>query len=113
MNGMDALERVQIRLGKDSAEYDDDLIEDVLESAKHAILCRRYPFGIPDGVTEVPDQYKDLQVRVAIDMLNRMGAEGETQHTENGITRIYEKNRGWISSSLLQEVTPIAGVVFR
>lgn len=110
---MDALDRVKVRLGHDIADYDDALIEDVLESAKAAILSRRFPFGIPEGVEEVPVQYADLQVRIALDMINRIGVEGETQHTENGITRIYEKNMGWISESLLREVIPMAGVLYQ
>lgn len=107
-----ALERVRVRLGNDGAEYSDELIEDVLESAKCAILTRRYPFGIPDGVKTIPAQYEDLQVRLCIDMINRIGVEGETQHTENGITRIYEDRNGWMSYSILREVTPMCGVVY-
>lgn len=109
----DVFERVKIRLGGDTAEFSDEIIEDVLESAGSAILARRYPFGVPEDVTEVPERYKDLQVRCAIDIINRMGVEGETQHTENGITRIYEKNAGWLSESLLREVIPVAGVVLK
>jgi len=110
---MDMLERVRVRLGDDGAEYSDELIEDVLESAKSAILNRRYPFGIPEGVTKVPAQYEDLQVRAAIDMINRIGVEGETQHTENGITRIYEDRNGWLSSTIMREVTPFCGVIYK
>lgn len=110
---MDALSRVKVRLGNDTTDYSDELIADVLESAKAAILSRRYPFGIPEDAQYVPVQYADLQVRIAIDMINRMGVEGETQHTENGITRIYEKNQGWISESLLREVIPVCGVIYQ
>ena len=107
------LDRIRVRLGNDGAEYTDELIEDVLESAKSAILNRRYPFGIPEDVTEVPKQYEDLQVRAAIDIINRIGVEGETQHTENGITRIYEVGNGWVSSSIMKEVTPLCGVIYK
>ena len=110
---MDTFERVRIRLGGDTAEYPDELIEDVLKSAEAAILARRYPFGVPEDVVEVPERYKDLQVRCAIDMINKIGVEGETQHTENGITRIYEQHVGWVSESLLREVIPVAGVIIR
>lgn len=109
----DAFERVRIRLGNDDAEYSDEIIEDVLQSAASAILARRYPYGIPEDVTDVPERYKDLQVRCAIDLINKIGVEGETQHTENGITRIYEQHVGWISESLLREVIPVAGVILR
>lgn len=58
--------------------------------------------------TYVEDRYLDLQYRIALDLYNRQGAEGEMKHTENGITRDYESS--WISAQLLEEVAPFVGV---
>ena len=49
------------------------------------------------------------QVEVAAYLLNKRGAEGETAHSENGISRSYED--GDVPSSLLRDIVPYAGVV--
>ncbi len=100
---MDALERLKLRTG----EPDERVLLDCLESAKSAIQSRRFPFG--DWPDELETRYLDLQYRIAMDLYNKTGAEGETAHSENGISRSYESS--WISEQLLQEVTPLAGVI--
>lgn len=100
---MDILERLQLRTG----EYDTDILSDCLESAKFAILSRRYPYAktLPE---EMESRYLDLQFRCALDLYNKIGAEGQLTHNENGISRVYESS--WISDQLLSEVVPICGV---
>lgn len=98
---MDNLERLKLRTG----EGNEDILLDCLESAKAAILSRRFPFG---GSNELEPQYEDLQFRCALDIYNKAGAEGQLGHTENGISRSYEA--AWISTQLLLEVTPYCGV---
>ena len=100
---MDNLERLKLRTG----EADEAILEDCLESARAAIMARRYPYG--DWPDELESRYLDLQFRCAMDLYNKIGAENEIAHSENGISRSYESS--WISESLLQEVTPIAKVV--
>lgn len=134
---MTNLERMKLRTG----EADEAVLIDCLESAKAAILSRRFPYGNwPTKETEVvippvtdidPDtgetvvvtpgrtetytetvleaRYNDLQYRCAIDLYNKTGAEGQTSHTENGISRSWGAE--WISTDLLNEVTPMVGVV--
>ena len=78
-----------------------------MESAKAIIMSRRFPFGqVP---TEIEERYKDLQIRIAVEMFNKRGAEGETAHSENGISRSYSS--AGVSEELLREITPKAGVV--
>ena len=59
--------------------------------------------------TYVETRYEDLQYRIALDLYNKQGAEGETGHNENGINRSFESS--WISEQLLREVTPYCGAV--
>lgn len=59
--------------------------------------------------TYVEDRYLDLQYRIALDLYNKMGAEGQLSHSENGVSRAYESS--WISAQLLEEVTPFVGTV--
>jgi hypothetical protein len=102
---MTQLERLRIRItGKDIS---DEELEDILESAKAVILSRRYPFG--DFPEDIEPRYKDLQIRIAVEMFNKIGAEGETAHSENGVSRTYSSAS--VSEELLREITPKAGVV--
>lgn len=101
---MTQLERLKIRI---TEKVNDNELEDILESAKAVILSRRFPFG--EQPTEIEDKYKDLQVRIAVEMFNKRGAEGETAHSENGVSRSYASAS--VSEELLREITPKVGVV--
>lgn len=98
---MSNLERLQLR----TSEPDESILNDCLESAKSAILARRYPFGQSSVLEE---RFVDLQFRIALDLYNKIGAEGQLTHSENGVSRTWESS--WISKQLLMEVTPLAGV---
>lgn len=100
---MDNLERMKLRTGESNIA----VLQDCLDSARAAIMARRYPYG--DWPEELESRYLDLQYRIAIDLYNKTGAEGQTGHTENSISRTWESS--WISESLLQEVTPVVKVV--
>ena len=95
------------RLKRRTNEPDEAILEDCLESAKAAIMARRYPFQ--EWPEELESRYLDLQFRCALDLYNRIGAEGQLSHGENSISRAWESS--WISEPLLQEVTPVAKVV--
>lgn len=101
---MTQLERLKIRITENVTDVE---LEDILESAKAVILSRRFPFG--EQPAEIEDKYKDLQIRIAVEMYNKQGAEGETSHSENGISRSYSSAS--VSEELLREITPKAGVV--
>lgn len=102
---MTQLERLRIRItGND---IDDKELEDILESAKAVILSRRFPFG--EYPKDIEPKYKDLQIRIAVEMFNKIGAEGETAHSENGVSRTYSSAS--VSEELLREITPMVGVV--
>lgn len=106
---MTVLERLRIKTGEDSEE----LLYDLLETAKYAILARRFPFADyqtdDDGNVVLEARYQDLQYRMALDLYNKIGAEGQISHSENGVSRAYESS--WISAQLLEEVTPFVGTV--
>ena len=101
---MTQLERLKIRITEDVS---DNELEDILESAKAVILSRRFPFG--EQPTEIEPRYNDLQIRIAVEMFNRRGAEGETSHSENGVSRTYSSAS--VSEELLREIVPKGGVV--
>lgn len=89
-------------------DVDDVLLEIALERARLSILELRFPFGFEHD-QELESQYKGLQLEVAIEIISKMGAEGEASHSENGVSRVYE-NAG-ISESLKRRVIPMAKAV--
>lgn len=101
---MTQLERLKIRIPE---EVNDVELEDILESAKAVILSRRFPFG--EQPTELEPKYMDLQIRIAVEMYNKRGVEGQTSHSENGVSRSYSSAS--VSEELLREITPKVGVV--
>lgn len=101
---MTQLDRLKIRITENVTDAE---LEDILESAKAVILSRRFPFS--EHPAELEAKYNDLQIRIAVEMFNKRGAEGETAHSENGVSRSYASAS--VSEDLLKEITPKVGVV--
>lgn len=87
---------------------DEKLLSRYIVLSEGIVLNRRYPFGAPNGA-KVPAQYEHIQLQIALELFSKRGAEGQTEHDENGIARKYESAD--ISSSLLSRITPIVGSV--
>ncbi len=85
----------------------DEVLSIYLTVAGKKIIARAYPYD--DTVTAVPDKYDTLQCEIAAYLLNKRGAEGQTSHSENGISRNYENAD--VPSSMLRVVTPHCGVI--
>lgn len=100
------LERLAVLILPDEAT--DDLLLYILEQAEGIVMNRRYPFGIPEGA-KFPIQYEYAQLRIAVEIYSKMGAEGQIQHQENGTLRTWEA--GDISPSLLRGIMPMIGSV--
>ena len=86
-------------------EVTEELVETYLSLAEDAILSRRFPSGYSDEEV-VPQKYHMLQCKLAARYFLRRGAEGEIQHNENGINRIYGSVN---DEDLLQVVVPLVG----
>ena len=85
----------------------DEVLSTYLTFAGSKIIAKAYPYQ--NDISEVPAKYEYLQIEIAAYMLNKRGAEGQTSHTENGITRQYENAD--IPASMLKAVTPHCGVI--
>jgi len=57
-----------------------------LNLAKERIINHIYPF---DNCVEIPDKYDYQQIELAIVLFNQRGVEGESSHSENGVSRSY------------------------
>lgn len=106
MDNNEKIERLAVLISPDTAS--DDLLLYLLEQAEGIILNRRYPFGAPAGASVTP-QYEQIQLRIAVELFTKMGAEGQTQHQENGVNRTWEA--GDVSPSLLRQIIPACGSV--
>lgn len=84
----------------------DEVLSTYLKLAGRKIINRAYPYD--SSVTEVPVQYGTLQCEIAAYMLNKRGAEGQTSHSENGVSRSYENAD--VPFSMLKVVVPHCGI---
>lgn len=85
----------------------DEVLSTYLALAGRKVIAKAFPFN-PDE-TEVPMEYEYLQVEIAAYLLNKRGAEGQTSHSENGVSRGYESAD--VPPSMLKSVTPCCGVI--
>ena len=106
MTENEKLERLVVLISPDTAN--DSLLLSLLEQSEGIILNRRYPFGAPEGAT-LSGFHELIQLRIAVELFNKMGAEGQIEHNENGITRKWEAAD--VSPSLLRQIVPVCGSV--
>lgn len=89
-------------------ETDDEIISAFLSLAGDAICHYADPFNRADQGS-VLDRYGGVQARAAAYFLNKRGADLQSGHTENGVSRQYEAAD--LPPSLLREITPICGLL--
>ena len=108
MTEVEKLTLLRVMVGQpNEGDWSDDVLISYLAIAGRKILNRAYPYD--DTVTDVPCRYGYLQCDIAAYLLNKRGAEGQTAHSENGISRSYESAD--VPESMLCEVTPHVGVL--
>lgn len=106
MNDTKRLATLKSMIG-DSDNPTNETLTVYLSLAVNAVMNRLYPFGWEDK--HLPNKY-DLKVcEIACYLYNKRGAEGQTGHSENGISRSYESAS--IPNSMLKEITPFVGVI--
>lgn len=106
---MTPLENLQAKLA--GTQYADNtaLLQSYIDDATQLCKNTLYPFSQQMPPDTLPDRYNSWIVRAALEMISKMGGEGETEHSENGVTRYY--SAGTVSKELLQELTPVGMVV--
>ena len=88
-------------------ETDESVLSTYLSIAGDKICRKAFPFA--QDCRTVPAQYGHVQVEIAVYLLNKRGAEGQTAHSENGISRSYED--GDVPPTLLRDIVPFAAVI--
>lgn len=82
--------------------------EDIIEEINDAIAAvnerRRF-----EATSSIPfeTKYESLIVKLALSSITKYGAEGETSHGENGISRNYD-TAGEYPEALLSRIVPLA-----
>lgn len=89
------------------ASDSEEVLRTYLDIALGKMLNRLYPYGTGEEV--LPSRYDGLQCEIAAYLLNKRGAEGQTAHSENGISRSY--GSADIPSELLSQIVPCVGVM--
>ena len=103
MAGLSQLEKLKLWLDiTDPAQ--DAKLQMLLDTAESAIEERR---GLPDNPME--QRWNMKQIEIAAYLYNKQGAEGETEHKENGVDRKYESAS--IPESMLADISPVARVI--
>lgn len=95
------IEQMTIMLGE---QVDSQTLLAYLNMAKSKIQNHRFPYGIPEDITDVEPQFEQLQIELAIVLFNESGVEGQSNHSENGVSRTWRSE-----SQILLEITPKAG----
>ena len=102
MTEVEKLSLLRVMVGQPATDenWTDNVLISYLKIAGDKIIKRAYPYD--DTVDEVPRRYGVLQCEIALYLLNKRGAEGQTAHSENGVNRTYENAD--VPESLLKEV---------
>ena len=89
-------------------ETDEAVLSAYLNMAESIALHQLYPFGGDDS-SILPDTYEYDMLQIAVYLINTRGAEGETGHTEGGISRTY--SAADVPQALLARIVPKAVVL--
>ena len=83
---------------------ENDLIDEINDAIFAVNERRRF-----DATPEIPFEakYESLIVKLAFASITKYGAEGESSHSENGISRKYD-NAGEYPEALLSRIVPLA-----
>lgn len=97
---MSQLSKLRLLVGDQES---DDILNYYLDCASEAICNIR-------NSSAVESKYLNAQIKIAMELYSKYGAEGQTGHSELNISRSYESAD--ISPSLLASITPVVTTPF-
>ena len=92
-----------------TGESDESVLTAYLELASAKILNHMYPYVTDISSLSVPSKYDMNTVEIAAYLLNKRGAEGETAHTESGVSRTY--GHADVPYAYLRPIIPMSAVL--
>ena len=69
--------------------YSDEVLTKYLDMAKQCIRAWKYNGNVPATVTDVPYEDEMTQVMACVAGINERGAEGQSAHSENGVSMTF------------------------
>lgn len=94
-------------LGDEVGEADKPVLLILLQRAIRKVCGKRYPFGYTEAEKETAVvRYRDTVFAAAVYYWAKQGADGESSHSENGISRAYEKE-----DDIYFDVVPMAKIL--
>lgn len=104
------LKELKSLLGYEASDTsEDNLLNVYLQIAEQKVINRLYPFKPGSSEVVVPIKYSYKVVEIAQYLYLRRGSEGETSHSENGVSRAYESAD--VPKSMLDDIIPMVGAV--
>lgn len=80
----------------------------LLEDSKYIALSIRYPYQDFSNM-ELPNKYKNWQLRCCQEIYNGIGTEGIKSYSENGLS--WTRDSGYISYELRSEIESMVGYI--
>ena len=91
----------------DEGIYEDVLIR-LLDDSKYLGLSIRYPYQDFEGL-ELPNKYKNWQLRCCEELYNGIGTQGIKSYAENGLS--WTRDSGYVSYELRNEIESMIGYI--
>lgn len=92
-------EKAKLYLEKTGTKIDEfpvPIVDFVIET--FTSKCNFYEYYTERKIVSILEKKKSAMVEACAEVYGKAGGEGETSHTENGISRVYEA--AWISEEL-------------
>lgn len=111
-------ENTQIILLKNRIPYDENIygdeetyiqvIERLLDDSKFIALSIRFPYQDYSNM-DLPNKYKNWQLRCCQEIYQGIGTEGIKSYAENGLS--WTRDSGYISYELRNEIESVVGYI--
>lgn len=92
-------------------EDDTAVLSAFLSMATEIAKEKVFPFGCPDEAfaAKIMSRYERIICEIAVFLVNKRGAEGETSHNESTAERTFEN--GGVPDAYMKKLIPYCGVV--
>ncbi|PJJ27829.1 hypothetical protein [Lacrimispora celerecrescens] len=88
---MEILADMSTYLGDEVSEQDNPVLLILINRAIRKVSSKRYPYGYTDTQKEAAvSKYRDTVFDAAVYYWAKQGSEGQSSHSENGISRGYQ-----------------------
>ena len=100
------------KLKKQYPHLQDDIIQDVIDSAKEILIHLLFPSKLIPSSSQEELAYKSHQywiLRASKDLISRNGLENVLSYKENGLSITFSQDQ--LSEQLIKEITPVMGTM--